>query len=132
MFRPTHSDDGRGGFTLIEAVVALALMAVMLAAIGSLMSSATTGTRTLEGHVALVETARLVMTSIPRRPPAGGDDLAGEESGYRWQVRMSSLTDRVEVPGSPWFPENVAVRVRSPSGAYFTVETVRLVRRPAP
>lgn len=132
MCRQARSDDSRGGFTLIEAVVALALMAVMLAAIGSLIGSATNGARTLEGHVALVETARLVMTSIPRRLPAGDDDLTGEEAGYRWQVHRSPLADDDDASHSPWIPENVAVRVRSPSGAIFTLETVRLVPRGSP
>jgi general secretion pathway protein I len=115
---------------MIEAVVALALLAVMLAAISSLVAATTNGTRTLEGHVALVETARLVLASIPRHGELQSDDLAGELSGHRWQVRQSPFGDGEAVPGSPWIPRSVAVRVRSPSGAVFTLETVRLARRP--
>ena len=55
--------DGEGGFTMIEALVALALVAVMLTAVGSLVASAAIGTRTQEQHVALVETARLIAAS---------------------------------------------------------------------
>jgi general secretion pathway protein I len=128
--RTASSEEGQGGFTLIEAVVALALVTVMLAAIGSLVAAATTGTRTLEGHVALVETARLVLTGIPRRGELAPDDLAGEVSGHRWQVRLSPFAGASQAPGSSWVPQSVAVRVQSSSGAVFTLETVRLARRP--
>jgi general secretion pathway protein I len=127
----TRREGSQAGFTMIEAVVALALVTIMLASIGSLVAAATNGTRTLEGHVALVETARLVMTSIPRRGELQIDDLAGELSGHRWQVRLSPFLDDGQVgPGARWIPQNVAVRVQSPSGAIFTLETVRLARRP--
>jgi general secretion pathway protein I len=128
--RTAFSEEGEGGFTLIEAVVALALVTVMLAAIGSLVAAATTGTRTLEGHVALVETARLVLTGLPRDGELAAGDLAGEMSGHRWQVRLSPYAGAGEMPGASWIPQSVAVRVQSPSGAVFTLETVRLARRP--
>ncbi len=124
-------DGGQDGFTMIEAVVALALVAIMLAAISSLVAATTNGTRTLEGHVALVETARLVLASIPRHGELQSDDLAGELSGHRWQVRQSPLSgDGQPVSGSLWVPQSIAVRVRSPSGAIFSLETVRLTKRP--
>ena len=130
MCRTPFSEEGQRGFTLIEAVVALALVSVMLAAIGSLVASATTGTRTLEGHVALVETARLVLTGLPLHGELAAGDLAGEVSGLRWQVRLSPYAGAGEMPGASWIPQSVAVRVQSPSGAVFTLETVRLARRP--
>jgi general secretion pathway protein I len=122
--------EGQRGFTLIESVVVLALVTIMLTAIGRLVAATTTGTRTLEGHVALVETARLVLTAIPRRRELGAEDLAGEIAGHRWQVRQSPIGDDDLIRGSIWIPQNIAVRVQSPSGAVFTLETVRLVRRP--
>ena len=63
MCRTPFPKQGQRGFTLIEALVALALVTIMLTAIGRLIATTTTGTRTLEGHVALVETARLVLTA---------------------------------------------------------------------
>ena len=35
-----------------------------------------------------------------------------------------------QIPDSPWIPLTVVVRVRSPSGAVYGFETVRLQRRP--
>jgi general secretion pathway protein I len=122
---PEH--EGEGGFTMIEAVVTLALVTVVLAAIGYLVAANTRGVRVLEQHVALMETARLVATSIPRSSEPLPDNLAGEMSGHRWQIRQSPFFDGVPaVPESRFMPQRVELRVQSPSGAILLLETVRL------
>jgi general secretion pathway protein I len=119
--------DGESGFTMIEAVVTLALVTVVLSAIGYLVAANTRGVRVLEQHVALMETARLVATSIPHNGGALPDDLTGEMSGHRWQIRLSPFLDGVPaVPESRFVPQRLELRVRSPSGAILTLETVRL------
>jgi general secretion pathway protein I len=122
---------GESGFTMIEVLVALALVAVMFAAIGSLVASAANGTRTLEQHLALVETARLVATSVPRRAELSLGELAGEVLGYRWRADVSPFFGggSAPVPDSPWIPQAVLLRVQSPSGAILAIETVRLQKR---
>jgi general secretion pathway protein I len=124
---------GESGFTLIEALVALALVAVMLSAIGSLVASVSNGTRTLEQHVALVETARLIATSVPRRDELSLGDLRGEVLDHRWRAEVSPFFGggSAPVPDSPWIPQDVLVRVQSPSGAILAIEAVRLQKRPA-
>ena len=63
-FRRTR---GTEGFTLIEVLVALSVVAVTLSAIGSLIAVTTRGARSVSGHLALVETARSIMTGLPGR-----------------------------------------------------------------
>jgi general secretion pathway protein I len=112
---------------MIEAVVTLALVTVVLVAIGHLVAANSRGVRVLEQHVALMETARLVATSIPRNGEPLASDLAGEMSGHRWQVRLSPFYDGVPaVPESRFMPQRIELRVRSPSGAILSLETVRL------
>ncbi len=53
---PTDRRDA--GFTIIEVLVALAIVAVSIVAIGRLMSTNARGVRKLENHVALVQTAQ--------------------------------------------------------------------------
>jgi general secretion pathway protein I len=124
---------GESGFTMIEALVALALVAILLTAIGSLVASASKGTRTLEQHLALVETARMVATSVPRRDELSLGELNGEVLGHRWRADMSPFFGggSAPVPDSPWIPQSVRVRVQAPSGAIMTIETVRLQKRAA-
>ena len=118
---------------MIEAVVALAVVAMGVTAIGSLAATATNGSRTLSQHVALMETARLIITGIPRRADLASDDLSGEVLGHRWQIRaLPFVGGGAAVPDSPWLPQRVVIRVQSPSGAVLGLETIRLQKRPPP
>lgn len=115
---------------MIEAVVALALVAIVLAGIGQLVASNSRGARILEQHVGLVDTARLIASTIPRAGAPLPDDLAGRVSGYRWQMRVSPFVDDVPIiPGSRFVPQRVELRVQSPTGAMLSFETVRLLDR---
>jgi general secretion pathway protein I len=112
---------------MIEAVVALALVAVVLAAIGQLVASNSRGARILEQHVALTDTARLIASTIPRAGAPLSDDLAGQVSGHRWQMRVSPFVDDVSIiPESRFIPQRIELRVQSPTGAILSLETVRL------
>jgi len=118
---------GEHGFTMIEAVVALALVTVVLAAIGSLVATSARGAVNLRQHVALMQTARLVASGIPRGGEPLGDVLAGEVSGHRWQMRVSPFMGGGPViPDSRFIPQRIELRVQSPSGVIASFETVRL------
>jgi general secretion pathway protein I len=125
-------DNGEAGFTIIEVLIALALVAVSLVAIGSLMATNARGVRTLEQHVALLQTARTVMTAaIPPRAELRSGAVSGQTDDYRWTIDVSPLGGGWTVPDAdvPWVPELVRVRVRSPTGAVSDIRTVRLMQR---
>ena len=120
------------GFTLIEVVVALAVVAITLTAIGAVATTSARGTRSLEQHLALVETTRIVAATLPKDSEAALDGLSGEILGHRWRISLAPFVGSGinQIPDSPWIPLTVVVRVRSPSGAVYGFETVRLQRRP--
>jgi general secretion pathway protein I len=120
------------GFTLIEAVVALAVVAITLTAIGAVATTSARGTRSLEQHLALVETTRIVAATLPKDSEAALDGLSGDILGHRWRVTLAPFVGSGinQIPESPWIPLTVVVRVRSPSGAVYGFETVRLQHRP--
>lgn len=122
-----------GGFTLIEVVVALAVVAISLTAIGAVVTTSARGTRSIEQHLALVETTRIVAATLPKEDQAKLDGLSGEILGHRWSIALAPFVGSGinQVPDSPWIPQTVVVRVRSPSGAVYGFETVRLQRRPS-
>jgi general secretion pathway protein I len=125
--------DGRvAGFTIIEVLIALAVVAVSVVAIGSVMSTNVRGVRSLEQHVTLMQTARTVMTTgIPSRAELALGASSGKIDGYQWKVDVGPLGEEWAVPGADvaWIPALVRVRVRSPSGAVSDVRTVRLMHR---
>ena len=134
MFRTTVSDKRRAnaGFTLIEVLVALAVVSVSLAAIGSLIAVTTRGVRSIGLHLTLVETARAIVTGLPDRDQLVPGNFSGEAAGHRWRVDVLPFyANFIDPAASNWIPETVVVRVQSPAGPILQVNTVKLRRRTA-
>jgi general secretion pathway protein I len=126
------TDRRDAGFTIIEVLVALAVVAVCIVAIGSLMAGNARGVRTLEQHVALMQAARTVMTAgIPPRAELRPGTSSGQAEGYRWTIDVTPLGGDWAVTSADvsWVPELVRVRVKSPAGAVSDIRTVRLMPR---
>jgi general secretion pathway protein I len=127
--------DGQdAGFTILEVLIALAILAVSIVAIGSVMSTNSRGVTALENHIALVETAQTVLTTgIPARKDLALATKGGELRNYRWQVDVTPVGGDWEPPDDAkvgWTPELVKVHVRSPTGAQLDLSTVRLMPMP--
>ena len=119
------------GFTLLEALVALSIVAAVLSSIGALIATNVRGTRSIEAHLTRLETARSIMTALPDRARLVLGTMSGETEGHPWRVDVAPLAtsnQRVET-SNPWQPLAVAVTVRAPSGAAMQITTVRLQRR---
>ena len=131
MSRATPAErSASAGFTLIEVLVALAVVTASLAAIGTLIATSVRGARAVEQRVALVERTRAIMAELPRRDELSIGEAAGEIAGHRWRITVLpyaiGLPDR---PKSTWVPRAVVATVRSASGTVLQVQTIRLVRR---
>ena len=135
MFRSSRSRAGkrRGteGFTLIEVLVALSVVAVTLAAIGSLIAVTVRGARAVPARLSLIETARAVMTGLPDRDALTVGSFSGELAGHRWRVDVLPFLGNLIDPQQPnnWTPVTVIVRVQSPSGQIVQLNTVRVQRK---
>ncbi len=136
MFRvtPPAADRSDAGFTIVEVLVALAVVAISVVAIGSVMSTNVRGVVSLERHVALMQTTRMIMTTkIPPRSALAPGTISGEEGGYHWTIDIGPLSgddaDENKDSNANWIPELIRVRVRSPFGAVSDVRTVRLIER---
>ena len=118
------------GFTLIEVVVALAVVAAVLAAIGGMMATTMRGVRAVDQRLALVTTARTVMAGRPGREKLRPGRLRGELAGHRWQVDVRPYVADFVDPKRPtlWAPVAVAVTVQAPGGLALRIDTVRLLR----
>jgi general secretion pathway protein I len=131
LFRATPPIDGRdAGFTIIEVLIALAIVAVSIVAIGSVMSTNVRGVRTLEQHVTLMQTARSVMAAeVPPRAEMSVGVHVGQSNGERWRVEVSPMDGEWGAAGdkAAWIPALVRIQVRSPSGGVMDVRTVRLM-----
>ena len=125
-----QSRGSSAGFTLIEVVVALAVLAVSLTAIGSLVASNIRATRALDQRLALATTARAILTGLPDREQLTLSNSSGDIAGHRWRLDLLPFVADFVDPrrATPWVPQAVVLRVQSPSGQVLRVDTVRLRR----
>ena len=127
MSRSTPAECSTSGFTLIEALVALAIVSASLSSIAALIAATVRGSRSIERHLAQLETARAIMTALPDRDQLLPGNFSGETAGHRWRVDVSSFdTSSLNVRQPAWEPQAVVVTVQSLSGGVLQLSSVRL------
>jgi general secretion pathway protein I len=125
--------DGAAGFTLIEALVALAIIVAVLGAIGSVIAVTARGTRSIDQHLALAGTAETLLADLPGRTSLKPGRHTGQLSGSRWRLDVTPMTVPGGDPATDRFvPMAVNLRLQRADGAAFQITTVKLVPRAAP
>jgi general secretion pathway protein I len=122
---------GSAGFTLIEALVALAVVATGLSAIGMVVATTVRGIRAIERKLILVETTRAIVAALPDRDQLGLGSLSGQRSEQNWRIDVSPFLapDLEQQRPTPWVPQAIVLTVRSPEGGVMQINTVRLTQR---
>lgn len=132
MFRSINPDWRRRtrGFTMIEALIALAIIAVSLAAIASVIAENIRGTEVVEARLGLIQAARALLTALPDRNQVAQGELRGEIGSERWRIDVLPFVADFVDPGqpTPWVPQTVVLRLQAPSGEIIRLDTVRLHR----
>ena len=130
MSRRSCSDAA--GFTLIEALVALAIIAVVLGTIGSVIATTVKGTRAIDQHLALAGTAETLLADLPGRSLLKPGRQRGELAGSRWRVDVVPMNVAGGNPATDRFvPLAVNLRLQRADGGALQVTTVKLVPRAA-
>jgi type II secretory pathway pseudopilin PulG len=122
-------DRAAAGFTLIEALVALALILAFAAVIGPLMFQA----RAMVGNADRRIAAQVLLRSLIDAPfdrSKAAQVSEGETQGLRWRivgepVFVAALPSR---QGDAWAPIRVTVTVSWAPGQEVSAETLRLMR----
>lgn len=126
--------NGHAGFTLIEALVALAIVAAVLGSIGAVIATTVKGTRGIDQRLALGGTAETLLVALPSRTLLKSGRQSGELAGHRWRIDVSPMNVAVasDAPQTGRFvPLAVTMRLQAPGGPAMQVTTVRLVPRAA-
>lgn len=123
--------DAESGYTLIEALAALAVTAAALAVIGQLGFVTVGAARHAQTQLRLTAAARLAFAALPGTAVSGEGAAAGEIDGAAWRLQYSPFTfaDPAAPTRPAWTPQALRVIVTDPSGGEIVVDTVRL--RPA-
>jgi general secretion pathway protein I len=126
--------DGVAGFTLIEALVALAIIAAVLSSIGAVIATTVKGTRSIERRLALTGAAETLLAELPARNLLKPGRQSGELAGHRWRIDVSpmNIADAGAAPQDQHFvPLAVVMRLQAPGGPAIQFTTVRLVPKAA-
>ena len=125
---------GKRGFTLLEALVATAVVAILLLPmLQSIVSSRTVSraaSRQLSAHLVLDR----LLASLPPAAGLAVGRRTGADGGFAWTIDASPLTAAAPVVGDTG-PQFVPYRVRislAGGGAPISLETVRLGPAPPP
>ncbi len=123
----------RSGFTLLEVVVAVAILALTLGAVMRVFSASLRGLAAAERHTVAALHAQSKLAEIGvEEPLAAGDASGAFERGYRWrsQVRDYSEPDLDTAAGSGMRAYEVTVSVTWEGGGEVTLSTLRLAPMP--
>jgi general secretion pathway protein I len=127
LLRPENPEGLRiAGFTLIEALAALAVMGAGLAATGSLASSSLRSGLYAERHLADIETARKIIAGMPSREALSVGRLTGALDAHDWRIDSTLIGAPAAVGDTLWTPQRIEVSVQSASGAILKIDTIRL------
>jgi general secretion pathway protein I len=127
LLRPEKPErHGIAGFTLIEALAALAVMGAGLAATGTLASSSLRAGLYAERHLADIETARKIIAGMPSREALPVGRLTGALDAHDWRIDSVLIGAPAAVGDAVWTPQQIEVSVLSPSGAILKIDTIRL------
>ena len=131
MWRSAKPSEPRiDGFTLIEALAAVAVVATGLAAIGALADSSMRSDMHTRRHLAQIFATREIVAGLPRRDALPFGHLSGVLDGQEWRIHSTLLQTTTVASASEWVPQGIALVVRSPYGSTVEVDTIRLRRRP--
>jgi len=128
--RSTEAESWDAGFTLIEVLVALAIVATVLASIGGLIASSARGSRAVQSRATVLQAARTIIHTLPQRQQLVAGFSAGAVDGVAWTMNVVPFFDVPETPKDAlWLPHFVAISVKSTSGRVLELTTIRLHRR---
>ena len=130
--RHQNASKSTAGFTIIEVLIALAVIGIVLPSIGALVTSSVRHSRSIETRLIRFEVMRGTMAALPERHQLQLGQTSGETNGHMWRVavRPFSLPDSQPNAPSDWVPLVVSVTVQSPTRGLMEISTVRLTRGP--
>jgi general secretion pathway protein I len=129
-----RSSSSVAGFTLIEALVALAIIAAVLGSIGTVIATTVKGTRSIDQRLALAGSAETLLAALPARDLLKPGRQTGELAGHRWRIDVTPMNlpaPGVVPPTRRFVPLAVNMRMQAPGGPAIQITTVRLVPRAA-
>jgi general secretion pathway protein I len=131
--RPAGGRRRERGFTLIEAVVALALIGIVMATVFRVHNTGLLGlARADEGERAAIVADGLLAQLGTAHPVRAGERLVGRAGDYLWTIDMLPYADAEPAVARPDRLVLVRIAVARPDRAAFELVTLKLASVTAP
>lgn len=127
------SSSSARGFTLIEVLVAFAILALTLAALLQVFATGLRSADAIDRHLMATMLARSVLDDVGTEIPiVAGEQSAEIEQGYRWTVRILPSGTIPPVAEAEWVtvPYEVQVEIAWNGRPITTLTTLRLAAEP--
>ena len=131
MSRLPPTDNCRAaGFTLLEALIALAAAGAIIAALAPPFGANARNARMSESRIALAAAERSLLDILPARDKLANGEARGVLNGVDWRMRVTSIPRVIEEgqQQSPWSAYAIVVDFTTRDGLTSRLQTVRLGR----
>ena len=128
--KKSHRAGRSAGFTLLEALIAIVILALSLSALLQLYSTGLRGVANIDDHLRARLLAQSVMAemSYDRRLRPGR--LQGRADQFAWTLSVTPFDDGQPAPQQPgpWTLHRLALTVTWPQGRRIELQTLRLLQ----
>ena len=127
---PDDRDDGQAGFTLLEALVSLALILAFAGVLGPNLSQARRIMAHADGRVAAQVLLRSLLDAPFDRSTLPNASREGETGGLRWRIVAAPVAAAGASDKAGWSAFHLKASVAWPDGQSISAETIRLGKPP--
>jgi prepilin-type N-terminal cleavage/methylation domain-containing protein len=126
--RASTAERTRGGFTLLEALVALALILSFAAVLGPYLFHARQIMTNAERRVAAQVLLRTLLDAPFDRSQLANASREGDADGLHWRIAAEPVAIDTGRARASWKAMRIIASVSSGAGQVITAETVRLAK----
>ena len=117
------------GFTLLEALIAITILALSLSALLSLYSTGLRGVASIDDHMRARLLAQSVMAELSYDRGLRPGRVQGHSDPFTWSLTVTPFEEaEPSRQSTPWSLHHLAVTVSWPHGRQIELQTLRMLR----
>jgi general secretion pathway protein I len=121
---------GSAGFTLLEALIAIVILALSLSALLSVYSTGLRGIAAIDSNLRARLLAQSVMAEVSYDRALRPGKLQGRSDEFAWALSITPFEEAEPTPrqAGPWAVHQLVLTVSWPHGRRIELQTLRMLR----